>query len=594
VLGPGMGAEDRERLLALLAAEESRKSDDARDISLGSHALCAASSSARGRGPQAPAASGPLSDDELLAAAFADLQAEHEDAHDGGDDGRAADGDAALEDGAEASAAAVAGDARLRELLALADASDGSGAGGATLTLASLTNEERRAFLRAVAAGHVSDVVAPWAPWWGRPHNTSELATQLLTAASPAQGSTARSAGASSCTGVVLPAAAALASPIYALLRGNGELPSCARPTVPESTAAAGSEMGEASAPSFCVARLPAPLPALSALVKQRPPEDILSCNVTNVLLAYCHVQRLYAGDWSDEAPQELATLLLHLSAVLAADARFGALEDAVAAYDAAARNDTVALTATVGKAAGAAVALLPLQDVAALLSGSWESADSESVSASLAAGAAQGGRMRLPDEGVARPRGGPLVTALAGSGSGTAEAADATARHHMADALLHARQVLQEAAAEAQRPVPASSAVESAAAVRPLRHRGLGGRSSGLRKQLQGSAHKLFFLAAWACDPEFGLSSTGLAAVRAGVAEAVEGTRARQRELADAAAELATLETGRESLVGPRVPSAALLAPRGLPARAAAGPSLPTSPAVAAGGPRPRVIELS
>jgi hypothetical protein len=366
----------------------------------------------------------------------------------------------------------------------------------------------------------------------------------------------------------------------------------CTHPAVPESfPAAADSAVDVASAPSFCVARLPAPLTPLSALVKQRPPEGTLSYNVTNVLLAYCHVQRLYAGDWSDEAPQELATLLLHLSAVLAADARFEALEDAVAAYDAAARNDTLALTTTIGTAAGTAVALLPLQDVAALLSGSWDMGASNSVSASLAAEGAPESRMRLPGEDVPRPRSGPLVTPLAGGDGGTAEAADATARHHVADALLHARQVLKEAAAEAQRPPLSSSTVESGAAARPLRDHAIGARSSGLRKQLQGSAHKLFFLAAWACDPEFGLSATGMAALRTGVEVAVEVARTRQRELAAATAEHAAQGTGREPLGGARIPSAALLAPRGSLAGAAAAPLHTANPA--AGGPPPRVVEL-
>lgn len=180
-------------------------------------------------------------------------------------DAEAREGERKLPDGG---GEGMEADAMLQAAMAEAEIEEEDGGAGADL---GDDFDEEKAFLRAVASGDVltgEDALAAahWQPWWVK----------------------------------------AVASD------ANTEMP-------PEA-----STSGNSNHDCFLV-KLETPLQPLSALVKARPPETTLSNNLVSILLAYCHLQRLYLGEWSDEDPCELAGLLVSLCPVLSQDARFSA-----------------------------------------------------------------------------------------------------------------------------------------------------------------------------------------------------------------------------------------------------------------------------
>lgn len=553
-----MPAAERQQLLQLVAAESDRRYDDSRAV------LELAGGRTR---PADDSGAAGLTEAELLADAFAELNAAPGVAPDPPMLGvaQAGSGDSLPHTGRETAAAtalrpsAIAPE-RLEALLQAAASSsssrgsgrfagreesdgDGSGdgdgdgeedvgatagaelGGGGGLTLSMLSKEERKVFLRAVASGELAEVLPldEWQPWWLQQHSASAAAAT----ASPA---------------------AVGASPAH-------------------------EEGSDGAEPPICVARLAAPLPPLSTLVKTRPPAGILFCNAVSIIAAYAHVQRLYAGDWSGESALELARLMLSLTAVLSADARFENPALACDAFTAAASNPEVSLagarkdaslaadtspTAAAPSMRARSLALLPLRDAWCILQGGREWSYHHDVAAD--AGSPTLPSMRLPGSDADSPgRGsqvliaeavelpaaagpapdGPSLAAAAGSSHATHFVLPG--RHYAVDALLHCRSVFEGAIAEAQADVHSAHA-------HAARQSG-GGKAATtvsvplrvmprVLRQLQVASRKLHFFAVWAWDstPGGGMADEELASACAALTAEL-----RRREAADAAASAAS-----------------------------------------------------
>ena len=239
-------------------------------------------------------------------------------------------------------------------------------AAAAAVGIPALSSAQQSEFLRAVASGALSDAVArDWVPWWMGECDACHS-----------------SAGCTDCA--------------------NGGI-------------------GGDSAP---VCALATKLPPLRTLTRATPAPEPLAAGVTGVILAYVHLQRLYVGDWADEAPQELAALLLHLSPPLSAAAQHMSTAEVAAAYAAAAAAPGLAAASPAARRAHARAAL---RDAANLLGG----AAARLVSVASA----------------------PLPRRS----------------HYAADALLHCQAVLRLAAAGTA-PAPALSPAAHAALVRAER----------------------------------------------------------------------------------------------------------------------------
>lgn len=568
-----MSADERKKLVELVHSETERRYDDSRAVLDLSAKLTTANS----------AINSGQSEEVLLAEAFAELNtAEISAGEQSAEISRAAAH--LLPSGSVLQAAAGATPAfqplvssdRLEQLLSAAagyssssrcadrlgdDESGRLGSGDVTegggLTLSMLTPAERKLFLRAVASGELASVlpIDEWRPWWQTQQHSLQPLESVglrirpqhgrLDEGLPADGSIAAGPGADGGAGTAPVADANAADDA--------------------DTDAEGSEGDE---PPICVAHLTSPLPPLVDLLKTRPPAGILFCNAVSVLTAYAHVQRLYAGDWSGESALELARLLLSLTGVLAADARFESPAQACDAFIAAANHPEVswATTRRSGAPPGAeretdsfslgpsrSLTLLPLTDAWSIFHGGrpWIStstlmtaagADSgvDGIDAHLrlpdshASSAAESSRKVLILEAVDPPRavasasgatmsgGSPASTVGGGRSSSTPSPHSrfvSPGRHYAVDALLHCRSVFEGALAEAQagsHPVHAAASShtradkpERSSATRrrvPLRV------MPRVLRQLEAASRKLHFVCVWAWDEETGIRHEELA----------------------------------------------------------------------------------
>ncbi|TYZ57721.1 hypothetical protein PybrP1_006296 [[Pythium] brassicae (nom. inval.)] len=185
------------------------------------------------------------------------------------------------------------------EALALADEQQ--------LTLDALTPAQRRQFLAEVADGRLGKFVQLWEPWWRLDprvyaRETAGRRKQLVIeeiSSSPAAASVReRSADTAESDGQeeLAPGAVLIAS-------------------------------GAFPAEIFTDASARAMPASLEPLLRGRSPAPALRFHLAEVLFSYALVLRTFNGDWQ-QAADEAATLLLHLSAVLtSADAKYDAAE---------------------------------------------------------------------------------------------------------------------------------------------------------------------------------------------------------------------------------------------------------------------------
>lgn len=201
-----------------------------------------------------------------------------------------------------------------------------------------LREEERIRFLRAVASGEVmSGRMATWRPWWLAPLE-EHMAITAVQVVEPVAATVPASTGAP-------PAPAA----------------DC---EVAETTDAVDS--ADADAPVPCSRRWGSPRLIPFAFLCKREPPAALPHNLVEILYAYCHVYKLYCGDWEWDAANVAASLLI-MSAVLSADARYATLEAACAFSLEVAHTPAIRLTLT-GGTTSLGVALAGLHDVTQVL----------------------------------------------------------------------------------------------------------------------------------------------------------------------------------------------------------------------------------
>lgn len=190
-----------------------------------------------------------------------------------------------------------------------------------------LTPEERAAFLRSVASGDLAATLGlfSWQPWWSQslPHHKLAVAAQI--------------------------------SELEAVkgMSGNETVPKI---SISSGAAAADGENtpaddGHGPAPPMLAARIPCaqqllhqqPLPPLSTLLKTKP-SLLLRNNLVNILFAYVHILRLYAGDWHDD-PVDASLALDEVSGALGSDGRYSSIAAACAAAVEASQAPNLRLT---------------------------------------------------------------------------------------------------------------------------------------------------------------------------------------------------------------------------------------------------------
>lgn len=191
------------------------------------------------------------------------------------------------------------------EALALADEQE--------LTLDALTPAQQRQFLAAVADGRVGKFVKFWQPWWRLnprvyARETARKRKQLVieemsaSISEVAAGSTSRHAVA----GVPI--------------ESDGHEEELGLSAVLIESAAYPAEI-------FTDADARAMPASLAQLLRGRSPAPQLRFHLIEILFSYALVLRTFNGDWQ-QVPDEAATLLLHLSAVLTrVDAKYDAVE---------------------------------------------------------------------------------------------------------------------------------------------------------------------------------------------------------------------------------------------------------------------------
>ena len=293
-----------------------------------------------------------------------------------GEAGGAVDADADVDADAEAADADKAegggtglGAERLAQLRALAEGD----AGGLTLDV--LTAAEQRAFLRAAAGAQLAAAVgaASWEPWWEQPVEQHHAEVQRgaeavargqlggAVARGQLGGAVARGQLGGSLRSGAAPAGRARVALIEDVTPGaHGEqsvatvspsgLTMAPRPASPSHPAVSG-------AGSVCIALLPSPPTPLCQLRGNAPPPSpLLPAHIADALFGYCHIARLYAGDWRCE-PDRAAAALLAVSRVLGSDARPPSVEAALRSAMEAALAPGVRLTAAPHAAAAWAVA---------------------------------------------------------------------------------------------------------------------------------------------------------------------------------------------------------------------------------------------
>lgn len=218
----------------------------------------------------------------------------------------------------QASALNVEDTARLEQLERLAQSDDPD-----ALSLEALTLDEREAFLRAVSSAPqaVASGIAAWRPWW-----EASLAEH----------------------------SAAAKGPLIRELSKEGAKD--AKPAANNALAAvcidAATNVDRASIPTF------------PSLTRGAAPSPLLPVLLVDLLYAYAHMTRLYAGDWRDD-PGEAGSMLLAVSQVLSVDARPATVPVCVTGVMQAALQPGVRLTSTLDRA----VAYGVLHDTSVLLS---------------------------------------------------------------------------------------------------------------------------------------------------------------------------------------------------------------------------------
>jgi hypothetical protein len=147
-------------------------------------------------------------------------------------------------------------------------------AGGGDISLEDLTPKEKRAFLRALAAGELSHFIQPWEPWWVHPlAHTISLTKQGTSLIHPTEGT--EPTGVDSSSGTEMDS-----------VSQAGESPSPAPPDKP--------------------------LQSLKELTTVQP-SPLLGVHVTEAIYGYCFTLRLFNGDWRTD-PLDAALVLLRVS----------------------------------------------------------------------------------------------------------------------------------------------------------------------------------------------------------------------------------------------------------------------------------------
>jgi hypothetical protein len=147
-------------------------------------------------------------------------------------------------------------------------------AGGGDISLEDLTPKEKRAFLRALAAGELSHFIQLWEPWWVHPlAHTISLTKQGTSLIHPTEGT--EPTGVDSSSGTEMDS-----------MSQAGESPSPAPPDKP--------------------------LRSLKELTTVQP-SPLLGVHVTEAIYGYCFTLRLFNGDWRTD-PLDAALVLLRVS----------------------------------------------------------------------------------------------------------------------------------------------------------------------------------------------------------------------------------------------------------------------------------------
>lgn len=170
----------------------------------------------------------------------------------------------------------------------------------ASISLDDLTPAQRKQFLAEVADGRMSKFIHLWQPWWLMDARKYEKETEMKR------------------RHLV----------IQEISSGDGSIDSGGDDE--DDVEASGPVMIESAAfPAelFTKARAANMPESLNALLPQsRPPSPALRFHVVEILFSYALVLRTFNGDWQQDT-SEAATALLHLSAVLSADAKYEAIE---------------------------------------------------------------------------------------------------------------------------------------------------------------------------------------------------------------------------------------------------------------------------
>ncbi|BBN06245.1 zinc finger HIT domain-containing protein 3 [Marchantia polymorpha subsp. ruderalis] len=150
---------------------------------------------------------------------------------------------------------------------------------GRDLTLDELSEEERKAFMRSLAAGEVSHLIQPWNPWWLNPLAKTVSITK--------QGSR-------------------LVQPVHSSDDNHSRQPEISR----------GDEVEEVELDFSEVPAPPSePLSPLKKLT-QKEPSPLLPVHLSEVIYAYCFTLRYYNGDWRSE-PLEATLAFFSVSHVM-------------------------------------------------------------------------------------------------------------------------------------------------------------------------------------------------------------------------------------------------------------------------------------
>ena len=170
------------------------------------------------------------------------------------------------------------------------------------LSLDDLSPDERRHFMRAVAAGTLSAQVKPWTPWW-------HLKDATLIVATP---------------DAIVPLEVSASGRTTANTPPPPPLSSAAEDDGDEGRAAEAHPADEAERALRQLARQAKALPGFET-VSLRPASEHMRYMVVDILFAHCCVLRSFNGAWATDPP-DAAAKLVATSSVLATDARHTAV----------------------------------------------------------------------------------------------------------------------------------------------------------------------------------------------------------------------------------------------------------------------------